>query len=228
MIITVIAARGGSKSIPQKNLVSFAGAPLLVWSLQYARQFSDVVLVSSDSSYILNFSTEYGALAIKRPENLSTDTSSSEEAWLHALDEFDAADNDTIIALQATSPLRSLAHVSQALEILKQDECDSIFSARSIDDMLLWRHTLNGLQEVNFNNTQRTMRQTKTSKIIQENGSFYLFSTKNFKRHKTRLHKNILPLEQDSIYSEQIDEPGDINLLESIYLSNPSLFFSPF
>ena len=131
MIITVIAARGGSKSIPQKNLVSFAGVPLLVWSLQYARQFSDIVLVSSDSSSILNFSSEYGALAIKRPKNLSTDTSSSEEAWLHALDVFNADENDTIVALQATSPLRSLAHVRQGLEILKQDECDSIFSARS-------------------------------------------------------------------------------------------------
>ena len=81
-------ARGGSKGIPHKNLIDFAGKPLLAWSILQARAAETVeaVYVSSDSEAILDVAATYGARLIRRPDKFATDTATSESALLHALD----------------------------------------------------------------------------------------------------------------------------------------------
>ena len=84
----VILARGDSKGIPQKNIMDFAGKPLLAWSVMQALDSGvvDAVYVSSDSDEILDVATRYGAIAIRRPNELATDAVTSETALIHAFD----------------------------------------------------------------------------------------------------------------------------------------------
>ena len=78
MIPAIIPARGGSKGIPRKNIVDFCGRPLIAWSIEQAlnSKYIDKVYVSTDDDEIADISKEYGAELIKRPREISTDTSS--------------------------------------------------------------------------------------------------------------------------------------------------------
>ena len=108
--LAVIAARGGSKGIPHKNLLDLCGKPLIAWTVAQARAARgiDVVVVSSDSDQILAAAEAAGAVGVRRPDDISGDLASSESAWLHALDAIDTRLGrfERIVALQATSPIR--------------------------------------------------------------------------------------------------------------------------
>ena len=83
----VILATGGSKGIPEKNIIDFSGKPLLAWTIEQCRDGGvDKVYVSSDSDIILEVGEEYGAASIKRHEGISGDMATSESGWLHALE----------------------------------------------------------------------------------------------------------------------------------------------
>ena len=71
--VVIILARGGSKSIPKKNIMKFCGKPLIAWSIEQAKFSKKVtsIWVSSENKEILNLSRKLGAQIIKRPKNLS-------------------------------------------------------------------------------------------------------------------------------------------------------------
>ena len=88
-IITLIPARGGSKVIPRKNIKLLGEQPLIAHSILDAKEAKlvDQVYVSTDDTEIAAISQHYGASIIMRPAELASDTSSSESALLHALNE---------------------------------------------------------------------------------------------------------------------------------------------
>ena len=110
-IISIIPARGGSKSIPKKNLVSFLGNPLISKSIQQSKKSKLInrTFVSTDDEDIKLISKEYGAEVITRPNEISDDNATTESAILHAIEFLNKTENftpDIIVLLQATSPLR--------------------------------------------------------------------------------------------------------------------------
>ena len=90
-IVAIILARGNSQGIPKKNLISFCGKPLLYWSIKQAKNVKAIsdVWVSSDNEEILEFSKKHGAKTIRRPNNISKNTSTSESGYLHAISEIE-------------------------------------------------------------------------------------------------------------------------------------------
>jgi len=132
--LAVIAARGGSKGIPNKNLIELCGKPLLAWSIEQALAAPEIteVAVSSDSDVILDVAEKFGAVGVRRPTEIAGDTATSESAWLHALDAREAATSpfDRVVALQATSPVRESSDLSGGIA-LYETGFDSILSVRS-------------------------------------------------------------------------------------------------
>ena len=106
-IIVIIPARGGSKGIPGKNIKNFEGKPLISHSIEYAQdsELINQIYVSTDDEQIAHISKTAGAKIIKRPSELATDTSTTESAIKHALNNIDKRP-DIIVLLQPTSPLR--------------------------------------------------------------------------------------------------------------------------
>jgi len=127
-IACIIPARGGSKRIPRKNVMEFCGKPLIAWSIEQAKasQYIEDVYVSSDDDEILKVATEYGAIKIKRPRELATDSSLSEPALIHALGNMD--NPDVVVFLQATSPVRGENDIDDAITQFITREVDSLFS----------------------------------------------------------------------------------------------------
>lgn len=133
-IIGIIPARGGSKSIPGKNIKKIGGKPLIAWSILSALKSSlDRVIVSTDEPKIARIAKKYGAeVPFIRPAKLAGDTVGMEPVLLHTLEWLKKNEGyvpDAVALLQSTCPLRKTKHINEAIEIFKKKSPDSIVSA---------------------------------------------------------------------------------------------------
>jgi len=124
--IGLITARGGSKSIPQKNIKMLAGKPLIAWTIAAALQSKELsrVIVTTDDEKIAKVSREWGAeVPFIRPIELARDDSSSISAVLHAIqwmEENEGFCPDYIMLLQPTSPFRTAEDIHQSKELARK------------------------------------------------------------------------------------------------------------
>lgn len=130
-ILSIIPARGGSKRIPQKNIKNFLGHPLIHWSIRFAQNYGrfDRVAVSTDSEAIAKCCADAGmTIDYMRPPLLATDTATSVDVALDALDraEADGGIYDAVALLQPTSPVRETSRWDLALRMLDQEGCDAV------------------------------------------------------------------------------------------------------
>lgn len=121
MILGLIPARGGSKGVPNKNIKMINGKPLIVWTIERAKQsrLLDKIIVSTESEAIAKIARENGAKVLKRPEYLATDTASTQDVMVHALQNYPA---DILVLLQPTSPYRSEGLIDECIcEFIKNE-----------------------------------------------------------------------------------------------------------
>jgi CMP-N,N'-diacetyllegionaminic acid synthase len=134
-IIVVIPARGGSKSLPNKNILLLGGKPLLYYSVAYALECKavDKVIVSTDSEHIASVAKECGAeTPFLRPSEYSQDNTRDYPVMRHALEFFDDIDEffDVYVLLRPTSPIRPSGLIERAIKILEKNPTAS--SVRSV------------------------------------------------------------------------------------------------
>ncbi len=132
-ILVIVPARGGSKSIPYKNIQPFAGHPLIAYSIATGlAAHGDVrVIVSTDDEKIAAVAREYGAeLPFMRPSELAQDNTTDLPVFQHALNwlfEHEGYKPDVVIQLRPTSPVRPPNIIDQAVELLMaHPEADSV------------------------------------------------------------------------------------------------------
>tara|TARA_B100000686_G_C16713695_1_gene930704 strand:- start:294 stop:1001 length:708 start_codon:yes stop_codon:yes gene_type:complete len=217
--IAIILARGGSKTIPQKNIKSFCGKPLIAWSIEQAKKSKNIknVWVSSDDKKILSISKKYGAKTILRPKVLSKNTSTSVSAWLHAIEEIEKLNGkiDTVIALQPTSPIREISDLDKGISKFQKDNLDSMFSASKIGDFYIWRKKGKSFSSINYDFLNRPRRQDFEEQYV-ENGSFYIFTPKIIKKFKNQLGGKIGISLMDFWKSFEIDDMDDFKFIKMI------------
>lgn len=178
-VLGLIPARGGSKSIPRKNLVDLGGLPLIQWTIQAALGSSLTrVVVSTDSEEIATVSQSLGAeVPFIRPIELSSDSTLSIDVALHALDvlgeEFDA-----VMLLQPTSPFRTPSDIDAAINII--DGASSVISVVPVDGTHPARMKFieNGLLiDPPFAETTENMPRQELRPMFIRNGAIYLTRT---------------------------------------------------
>jgi N-acylneuraminate cytidylyltransferase len=132
-VLAVVPARGGSKSIPRKNLRRFAGHPLLAYSIAAGRQAASVarVIVSTDDEEIARVARGYGAdVPFLRPGELAGDGTTDLPVFQHVLHELERQEGyrpDIVVQLRPTSPVRPRDCVDRAVALLRQHpEADSV------------------------------------------------------------------------------------------------------
>jgi len=216
-IVTFIPARGGSKGIPRKNVLPFLGFPLINYSIEYAKtcDLVDGIYVSTNDKEIAEISSSSGAQVINRPNNISTDTATTESAIHHFLNVIDDKP-DIIILLQATSPLRPAGSLADAINTFIQGEFDSLLSLTPTHQFF-WEVDGNiALPKYDFKN-----RDFRPSDIpYDENGSLYIFTRKHFEKTGNRLGGRIGYIIFAEKYGYQIDSMDDFNHLESLASNN--------
>lgn len=145
-VLAIVPARGGSKGLPNKNILPLLGHPLIAYSIQAAKESSLVsrVLVSTDSPVIAEVSKKYGAnVPFIRPAELAADLSRDLEVFQHALQWLDKNEGykpDLVIQLRPTSPVRPKGLLDDAITRLNKSDADSlrIVTASPITPYKMW------------------------------------------------------------------------------------------
>lgn len=218
-VVAIIPARGGSKRLPRKNLLPLVGKPLLAHTIEHAKKAESIsrTIVSTEDHEVAAVADAYGADIIVRPNELASDTASSESALRHCLDHLKATEGyspDLVVLLQGTSPIRRPSDIDAAVKILLDRRADSLLSAcRS--HVFLWRRAGDRVKSVNYDFLNRKRSQDIPEEFI-ENGSIYVFKPWVLDTLNNRLGGRIVIMEMDYWSSFQIDTPEEFALCEWI------------
>jgi CMP-N,N'-diacetyllegionaminic acid synthase len=146
-VLYFIPARGGSKGLPGKNIKKLAGKPLIVWSIDAAKNadLKGDIIVSTDDEAIALIAKNAGAsVPFIRPASLAQDTTPTVDVLFHLL-EIQQQKNikyDLVVLLQPTSPLRTAADINEAYQLFKTKNCSAIVSVCECDHHPLWSNEL--------------------------------------------------------------------------------------
>ncbi len=218
-VLCIIPARGGSKRLPNKNLMPIGGHPTLAYSLIHARnsELIDTVVVSTNDADIASLARDYGAEVVMRPADISGDAATSESALLHTLDARLADghdDPDLVVFLQCTSPVRRPDDIDNAIRLLRDENADSVFSACE-NSRLVWG--MRGDEPVALNyDWQSRKREQEMERQYRENGSIYVFPPALLRETNNRMGGRKRIYEMDYWSSFQLDTPEHADLLDWI------------
>lgn len=224
-LFTLITARGGSKRLPQKNILNLAGKPLIAWTIQAAlkaRQIQEVI-VSTDSEKIASISKKFKAkVPFIRPAELSSDKATSYDVVKHALDFYKKnfkKEFEFLLLLQPTSPLRTTADIEKAIRLLKTKNADAVVSVCETDHSPQNCNVLppdNSLKNF-LKKEMKSSRSQDLPKFYRINGAIYLCRVEKFLFEKTFfLSKNIFAFIMEKENSIDIDTRLDFDLAETI------------
>ena len=204
-VIAFVPARGGSKSISQKNIKFFCGKPLIFWNLQELQNSNvDEIIVATDSAEIKSIVSTFNFSKVKfydRIKDNAQDSSSTESVMLAYISCFDLSGEDAFMLVQATSPFTQSIHFNEALELF--DKYDSILSCCE-SKRFYWRDG----KALNYDIFNRPRRQEQKGTLI-ENGAFYISSISDIKSTKNRISGEIGIYKMPAHTSTEIDEPED-------------------
>jgi CMP-N,N'-diacetyllegionaminic acid synthase len=209
-IVSLILARGGSKGIPNKNIIDVNGRPLIDYVIKASNlSIAHETWVSTNCDKIKRVAETLGAKTINRPNEISKDDSKNEEAIEHFLKKEDC---DIIVSIQPTSPLILAEDINKGINLVKSLECDSCFSATEKHWTPYWDHNM---EPIEWYPENRPFRQQKNI-TYEENGAFYITTKKNFEQTKLRyggrIMASVIPLSR----SFQIDSLEDLDLVRII------------
>jgi N-acylneuraminate cytidylyltransferase len=219
--VAFIPVRGGSKSIPLKNIKPINGRPLVYWVMDSAIQCSsiDKVYISTDSTDIARFVDEYKKntpgseklSCIERAAYTATDTARTESAMLDFADRYDF---EHLLLIQATSPLLTHRHLEEAIEIYQKGGYDSLLSVVR-QKRFLWEDTKEGARPMNYHYLSRPRRQEFDGYFV-ENGAFYIITKKLLLESKCRIFGKIGIYEMEAETYFEIDELADWYIIENL------------
>lgn len=212
--IAFIPVRGGSKSIPMKNIKPLCGKPLVCWIIEAleACQQVDEIVVATDSDAIeevvRNGHFEKTKVFRRSAENAS-DTASSESVMLEYLASANLAPDTVFMLVQATSPLTQTCHFENALRQYAIGVYDSLLTCVR-NKRFFWN--ADGIS-MNYDYRHRPRRQ-EFDGLFMENGALYISTVDNIVASGNRLSGKIGIYEMPAYTALEIDEPEDWSLME--------------
>lgn len=221
-VFAVIPARGGSKSIPGKNIKPLCGKPLLAWPIDVARQVGEIdrIIVSTDDPQIAAVARDFGAEVYDRPAYLATDQALVIDALRDLIERLGAEGDppEWIILLEPTCPLRTADDVRKCLALVESGEYDSVatFKDADLNPHRAWRIT-NGVPEVFIPGAVPWLPRQELPKAYQLNGAVYIFRPALLREESKsllvgRLGAVLMPRER----SQDIDDHLDFIIVEAL------------
>lgn len=228
MNVAFIPVRGGSKSIPLKNIKLIGGQPLVYWTVKAACgcKYIDKVYVATDSEKIketvenFKFGLEEEmfrkAEVIGRSAESATDTASTESAMLEFASNYEF---DSIVLVQATSPLLQASDLNRGFEAYNEEGVDSVLSVVH-QKRFHWDTDDHGYAHpTNYDVFHRPRRQEFDGYLV-ENGAFYITSKANLIKSQNRVSGNIKTVEMNEDTFFEIDESSDWVIIEALMKKN--------
>lgn len=225
-ILIIIPARGGSKGIPGKNIKLLNGKPLIYYTIDAARCVTDDthICVSTDDDRIIETVENYGLkVPFKRPDFLATDTASTYDVLLHALNFYEEKGEffDAVILLQATSPFRTGEHLKKALALYSKD-IDMVVSVKETDSnpyYVCFEEDENGMLQISKGDGHYTRRQD-CPPVYEYNGAIYIINPESLKMNPLNKFSKKRKYVMDQKCSLDLDDMIDWKLAEIILNEN--------
>lgn len=181
-VIALIPARGGSKTVPLKNIKPIAGKPLIAYTILLAQQMEEVdrVIVSTDDERIASVALEYGAEVVMRPEELARDHSLAIDLIRYHIQQLRQEKEEAtyMLYLEPTCPMRTKQDIQQCLTLLEDSEqgYDSVatFSQAELNPHRSWK-LVNGSPEPFIEGANPWLPRQQLPEAIQLNGAVYAF-----------------------------------------------------
>lgn len=223
MNVAFIPVRGGSKSIPLKNIKKINGKPLVYWTMRAASKctYIDKVYVSTDSILIKNCVEEIKQdsgkdlekiIVIDRNPETATDSASTEAAMYEFAEKYEF---DNIVLIQATSPLLSENDLNNGFEIFGSKGTDSVLSVVKQKRFIWNENDLGYASPENYDYMNRPRRQEFEGYYV-ENGAFYITSRNRLLKTHNRISGNIRICEMDPSAYYELDEFSDWIIIENL------------
>lgn len=213
-VLAIIPARGGSKRLPRKNVLSLAGKPLIAWTIEAAinSQIFDEIVVSTDDKEIAETSTIYGAkVPFIRPVNLACDTAKSIDVIKHTLEWFQ--DNNIyftdVVLLQPTSPLRNEEDIKCAYNLYNLRGASSVISVCEVDHPSAWANRLD--ESLSMDNFVKKLekRSQGLDREYRLNGAIYIWKVEKLLEQSSTIimpsFASIMPRSRSIDIDEEID-----------------------
>ena len=229
-ILCSVCARGGSTTLKNKNIKILYGKPLIAHTLITAKKAKifDSLVVSSDSSKIINISKKYADFTIKRPHNLSHDSSPKIPAIRHVLEKTEEFFNkkfDVIIDLDATAPLRTVKDIKDALKIFLKNKNSNLFSVCKSN-----KNPYYNMVEKK-NNKIRIVKKSKINfygrqqapEIFDINASIYIWKRQSLLKMNNIINKKTGIFLMPKSRSTDIDDKYDFEIVKFFFKKNRNL-----
>ncbi len=227
----LIPARGGSKSIPRKNLISLGGAPLISYSIRHSLECQEIerTIVSTDDLEIATCAAEYGAeVPFERPKEHATDTATDLQVFKHALLWFEhewGQIPELVVHLRPTNPIRQVRVISSAVrQMLDSPNADALRSVAPVLDTpyKMWRIennqlvpllTLPGLKEAHSRPRQ------ELPPVYLQNGYVDVIRSRTILEMDSMCGRTVIPLVTESGVVD-LDLPEQIPAAEAAVQSH--------
>ena len=216
MNIAFIPVRGGSKSIPLKNIKAFCGKPLVYWTILSLQNSINIdrIFVATDCDKIKEIVNNFNFTKVevydRDPKN-AEDTSSTESVMLEFIYKNNFREDDLFFLVQATSPLTQTEDFDEALKLFKKNKADSLLTCVRTK-RFFWDGDAN---PINYDFKNRPRRQDFYG-LFMENGAFYINSIGNIKRYKNRLSGKVSIYEMKEFTAIEIDGEDDWTIAEKM------------
>nr|WP_308757863.1 acylneuraminate cytidylyltransferase [uncultured Bacteroides sp.] len=215
-VIAFMPVRGGSKSIPLKNIKKFCGEPLVYWNLKELQNVVAIeqIIVATDSEHIESVVNSFGfskVIVYRRSAENASDEASTESVMLEYIHYAQLPVTNIFMLVQATSPLTEAKHFNEALYMYISGSFDSILTCVR-NYRFFWN--ADGTSK-NYDYRNRPRRQ-KFDGELMENGAFYISTVGNIIKFQNRLCGKIGIYEMPEYTAFEIDEPDDWCILENL------------
>lgn len=215
-VIGIIPARGGSKSVPKKNIRPLLGRPLIAYTIDEARKSKHLerIVVSTDDPETAQICVALGAEVIARPPELATDAAPTELALIHAVETLrsEGYEPDAVVTLEPTSPLRTARLIDRCIEALWEHDADAVISVRETRACL--GTMTDGRFEYLIKNQPR--RRQERAPLYQESSTVYVTRTGTLLQRKLVLGEKLYSVIADEDEAIDINTPLDFVIVEAV------------
>ncbi len=225
-LIALVPARGGSKGLPNKNILDLHGRPLINWSIAFAQAQAciDRCIVSTDSVAIAEIAKKCGAeVPFLRSEALSTDDAKTADVIIDVINRCSLDKDDIIILLEPTSPFRTKPTFGKLLSLLNYPDFKKAVSvSEAVSTSHVFQYSINFnscpiMRSVSNGVNVNGLRRQDIGKSYYLDGSFYVTYVHAFLDEPGFLGPNTLAVLSDYFSSFEVDCENDFRLMRAIF-----------
>jgi CMP-N,N'-diacetyllegionaminic acid synthase len=217
-ILAIITARGGSKGVPGKNIKFLGTKQLIQYTIEAALASSLItdIIASTDSESIASVAKASGVAApFLRPAELATDTASSIDVVIHAINYLENEEKyyDAVCLLQPTCPFRPVDFIDKAITQFEKSEVDSLISVLPVPDEFnphwIFEPGIDGNLHIVTGEREIIKRRQDLPRTFFRDGSIYITKKKVIKEQHSFYGDRIGYIESDPLFYANIDTPAD-------------------